>query len=86
MTFTKKTVIEEFRMHSTDTGSLEVQVAILTAKIKHLSNHFQKFHKDFASKAGFLKMISRRKILLNYIRKHNRDNYSSLIKKLDIRK
>ncbi|MDR2666164.1 MAG: 30S ribosomal protein S15 [Endomicrobium sp.] len=86
MMFTKKAVIEEFRTHLTDTGSIEVQIAILTTKIKYLSTHFQKFPRDFASKMGFLKMIGRRKVLLNYIRKHNKDNYSSLIKKLDIRR
>jgi len=86
MVFVKKTVIEEFKTHETDTGSLEVQVAILTAKIKHLSVHFQKSPRDFASKMGFLKMIGRRKILLNCIKKRNKDNYYSLIKKLDIRK
>ncbi|GMO65888.1 MAG: 30S ribosomal protein S15 [Endomicrobiia bacterium] len=86
MVFTKKAVIEEFRRHSTDVGSIEVQVAILTTKIKYLSTHFQKFPRDFASKVGFLKMIGRRKVLLNYIKKHNKDSYSSLIKKLDIRR
>jgi len=86
MVFTKKAIIEEFRMHSTDTGSLEIQVAILTEKIKYLSTHFKKFPRDFASKVGFIKMIGRRKVLLSYIKKCNKDNYSSLIKKLDIRK
>jgi small subunit ribosomal protein S15 len=86
MAFVKKMVIEQFKTHAADTGSLEVQIAILTAKIKYLSVHFQKFPQDFASKVGFLKMIGRRKILLNYIKKRNKNNYYSLIKKLDIRK
>ncbi|MDR1511806.1 MAG: 30S ribosomal protein S15 [Endomicrobium sp.] len=84
--FTKKAIIEKFKTHLSDTGSFEVQIAILTGKIKYLSTHFQKFPRDSASRAGFLKMIGRRKTLLNYIKKHSEDNYSSLIKKLDIRK
>jgi small subunit ribosomal protein S15 len=86
MVFDKKNVIENFKTHLNDTGSPEVQVAVLTARINYLSTHFQKFPKDFASKTGFIKMICRRKILLNYIKKHNINNYTSLIKKLDIRK
>jgi small subunit ribosomal protein S15 len=86
MGFSKKAVVEEFRTHATDTGSSEVQVALLTARIKYLSSHFQRFPRDFASKVGFIRMIGQRRRLLNYIKKHDKDSYSSLIKKLDLRK
>jgi small subunit ribosomal protein S15 len=86
MGFSKKAVVEEFKTHAADTGSSEVQVALLTARIKYLSDHFQKFPRDFASKVGFIKMIGQRRRLLNYIKRRNKDNYSSLIKKLDLRK
>jgi small subunit ribosomal protein S15 len=86
MAFVKKAVVEQYKTHATDTGSSEVQVAILTARIRYLSDHFQKFPKDFASRVGFLKMIGQRRRLLNYIKKHNKESYSSLIKKLDIRR
>ncbi|MDR3253361.1 MAG: 30S ribosomal protein S15 [Endomicrobium sp.] len=86
MAFEKKEIVEKFKIHATDTGSPEVQVALLTTRIKYLSEHFQKSPKDFASRVGFLKMIGQRRRLLDYIKKHNKNNYSSLIKKLDIRK
>ncbi|OEG69124.1 30S ribosomal protein S15 [Candidatus Endomicrobiellum trichonymphae] len=86
MTFEKKTVVEQFKAHATDTGSPEVQIALLTTRIKYLSDHFQKFPKDFASKVGFLKMIGHRRKLLDYLKKYNKDSYSSLIKKLYLRK
>jgi small subunit ribosomal protein S15 len=86
MTLEKKTVVEQFKTHATDTGTPEVQIALLTARIKYLSDHFQKFPKDFASRLGFLKMIGQRRKLLDYLRKYNKDSYSSLIKKLYIRK
>jgi small subunit ribosomal protein S15 len=86
MVFAKKKVVEKFKIHETDTGSPEVQVALLTTRIKYLSDHFQKFPKDFASRVGFLKMIGQRRRLLDYLRKHKNDSYSTLIKKLDLRK
>jgi small subunit ribosomal protein S15 len=86
MTFEKKTVIEQFKTHATDAGSSEVQIALLTARIKYLSDHFKKFPKDFASRVGFLKMIGQRRKLLDYLRKHDKDSYSSLIKRLYLRK
>ncbi|MCA6079981.1 30S ribosomal protein S15 [Candidatus Endomicrobiellum agilis] len=86
MAFEKKTVVKQFGIHATDTGSSEVQIALLTTRIKDLSDHFQKFPKDFASRVGFLKMIGQRRKLLDYIKKHNKDSYSSLIKRLYLRK
>jgi small subunit ribosomal protein S15 len=86
MAFAKKEVVEQFKIHETDTGSPEVQVALLTTRITYLSSHFQKFPKDFASRVGFLKMIGQRRRLLDYLKKHNKESYSTLIKKLDLRK
>jgi small subunit ribosomal protein S15 len=86
MTFEKKTVIEQFKVHATDAGSSEVQIALITARIRYLSDHFQKFPKDFASRVGFLKMIGQRRKLLDYLKKNNKDSYSSLIKRLYLRK
>ncbi|MCL2799873.1 MAG: 30S ribosomal protein S15 [Endomicrobia bacterium] len=86
MAFAKKEVVEKFKTHATDTGSPEVQVALLTSRIKYLSDHFQKYPKDFASRVGFLKMIGQRRRLLDYLKKHNKSSYSSLIKSLDLRK
>jgi small subunit ribosomal protein S15 len=86
MVFAKKEVVEKFKTHETDTGSPQVQIALLTTRIKHLSDHFQKSPKDFASKVGFIKMIGQRRRLLNYLKKHSKENYSSLIKELEIRK
>ncbi|MCL2144218.1 MAG: 30S ribosomal protein S15 [Endomicrobia bacterium] len=86
MAFEKKAVVEQYKTHATDTGSPEVQVALLTSRIKYLSDHFQKYPKDFASRVGFLKMIGQRRRLLDYIKKHNKEGYLSLIKKLDLRK
>lgn len=82
----KKEIVEKFKVHATDTGSSNVQVALLTARIEHLLGHFKEAPKDFASKVGFLKMIGRRRRLLNYIKKSNKDRYFSLIKELNIRK
>jgi small subunit ribosomal protein S15 len=86
MAFEKKIVVEQFKVHATDAGSSEVQIALLTARIKYLSDHFQKFPKDFASRVGFLKMIGQRRKLLDYLKKYNKDSYSSLIKRLYLRK
>ncbi|MDR2066471.1 MAG: 30S ribosomal protein S15 [Endomicrobium sp.] len=86
MAFVKKDVVEQYKTHATDTGSPEVQVALLTTRIKYLSDHFKKFPKDFGSRVGFLKMIGHRRRLLDYIKKNNKENYTALIKKLDLRK
>jgi small subunit ribosomal protein S15 len=86
MAFEKKAVVEQYKTHATDTGSPEVQVALLTSRIKYLSDHFQKYPKDYASRVGFLKMIGQRRRLLDYIKKHDREGYTALIKKLDLRK
>lgn len=82
----KKPIIENFKVHATDTGSPEVQIALLTSRINHLGGHFKKFPKDFSSRAGFLKMIGQRRQMLDYLKKHKKEKYTEIIEKLDLRK
>ena len=86
MVLVKKTVIENFKTHNTDTGSPEVQVALLTGRINLLSDHFKKAPKDFGSRFGFLKLIGQRRRLLEYLKKHHKDRYKIVIDKLHLRK
>ena len=86
MQLNKKTIVESFRTHPTDTGSPEVQIALLTGRINHLSGHFKKFPKDYISKSGFLKMIGQRRRLIEYLKKHNKAKYKEIIAKLELRK
>ncbi len=86
MEFNKRSVVESYKTHETDTGSPEVQIALLTGRINYLNEHFKKFPKDFASRFGFLKLIGQRRSLLEYIKKHNRTKYKELIEKLELRK
>ena len=86
MAFEKKVVLEKFKKHETDTGSPEVQVALLTTRINYLAEHFKKFPKDFASRIGFLKMIGKRRRLLDYLKRSDKNAYSDILKKLDLRK
>lgn len=81
----KQTVINDFQTHGTDTGSADVQVALLTARVEQLSEHLKKNKKDHASRRGLLMIIGRRKRLLAYILKEDRQRYQALIKKLGIR-
>ncbi|MBN1622588.1 MAG: 30S ribosomal protein S15 [Endomicrobiales bacterium] len=86
MVYSKKNIIENFKVHPTDTGSPEVQVALLTNRINYLSDHFKKNPKDFGSRDGFLKLIGQRRRLLNYLKKHNQQKYKEIIDKLNLRK
>ncbi len=86
MNFSKKEVVESYKTHATDTGSPEVQIALLTGRIKYLTDHFKNAPKDFGSRSGFLKLISQRRRLLDYLKKHKKETYNELIKKLDLRK
>ena len=86
MEFIKKDVIESYRTHNTDTGSPEVQIALLTNRINYLSEHFKKYPKDFGSRGGFLKLIGQRRRLLEYLKKHSKEKYKELIVKLELRK
>ena len=82
----KQEIISEYQIHETDTGSADVQVAMLTERINRLSQHLQQNKKDFASRRGLLQMIGRRKRLLSYIQKQDNDRYLALIKRLGIRR
>ena len=86
MQLNKKTIVESFKTHPTDTGSPEVQIALLTGRINHLSGHFKNFPKDFTSRAGFLKMIGQRRRLIDYLKNHNKEKYKEIIEKLELRK
>jgi small subunit ribosomal protein S15 len=81
----KQELISEYQIHETDTGSADVQVAMLTERINRLSEHLRGNKKDHSSRTGLLKMIGQRKRLLAYIQKQNRDRYKALIGRLGIR-
>ena len=82
----KAQVISGYRTHDADTGSPEVQVALLTARINDLTEHFKTHSKDHHSRRGLLKMVSQRRKLLDYLRAKNADSYRSLIERLGLRK
>ena len=81
----KQKLIESHQVHATDTGSVEVQIAMLSERISKLSDHLQGNIHDYASRQGLLKMIGKRKRLLSYIKDKNLQNYQDLIKKIGIR-
>ncbi|RKD24277.1 30S ribosomal protein S15 [Ammoniphilus oxalaticus] len=82
----KLQLIEEFRTHESDTGSPEVQVAILTEKINYLNEHLREHKKDHHSRRGLLKMVGQRRNLLNYLRNSDVTRYRDLINKLGLRR
>jgi len=82
----KQTSIEAFRVHETDTGSSEVQVALLTERINGLSEHFRTHKKDHHSRRGLLKLVSQRRRLLAYLRRTRPEKYQALIKRLGLRR
>lgn len=82
----KQELISEYQVHETDTGSAEVQVAMLTERINKLSQHLRENKKDYSSRRGLLKMIGRRKRLLSYIAKKDVERYRELIGRLGIRR
>jgi small subunit ribosomal protein S15 len=79
-------MIQQFRMHETDTGSPQVQIALLTERINQLASHFQTHKKDFNSRQGLLKMVSRRRRLLEYLKHHDEQAYRALLDALHLRK
>lgn len=81
----KQELISGFQVHETDTGSVDVQIAMLTERINKLSEHLQKNKKDFSSRRGLLKMIGHRKRLLAYLLKQDSERYRALIQRLGIR-
>lgn len=82
----KKTIIEEFKIHPTDTGSPEVQIALLTERINYLTEHFKTHVKDHHSRRGLLKLVSQRRHLLDYLKKKEFERYRKIIQRLGIRK
>ena len=83
----KKTdIIQKFRTHDSDTGSPEVQIALLSERIGELTEHFKTHKKDHASRRGLLMMVSKRRSLLDYLRKSDTERYKAVIQKLGIRK
>ncbi len=81
----KQELISEYQVHDTDTGSSEVQIAMLTERINRLSEHLRGNQKDFSSRRGLLKLIGQRKRLLSYVQKEDRQKYQALITRLGIR-
>lgn len=83
---TKSTIVEAHRLSETDTGSPEVQVALLTERITQLTAHFQTHKKDHHSRRGLLKLVGQRRRLLNYVKSRDVERYRALIAKLGLRK
>ncbi len=81
----KHEIIDQYQIHETDTGSADVQIAVLTERINRLSEHLKANHKDHASRRGLLKLIGQRKRLLSFISKENPERYQGLIGRLGIR-
>lgn len=86
MSADRESIISQYRLHENDTGSVEVQVAILTARINHLTDHLKIHKKDFSSRRGLLKLVGRRRKLLKYLRKSSPESYKNLIKSLNLRR
>ena len=82
----KSEIIGSFKMHQTDTGSPEVQIAILTERINYLTEHFKAHAKDHHSRRGLLKMVSKRRRLLDFLKEEDSKRYKAILKKLNIRK
>ena len=82
----KKIVIDDYKLSDQDTGSAQVQIALLTENINSLINHFDLHKKDHHSRQGLLKMVNKRRKLLNYLKEKNQSQYQSLISKLGLRK
>lgn len=82
----KNEIIETYKVHTTDTGSSEVQIALLSERISHLTEHFKTHKKDNHSRRGLLKMVSRRRSLLTYLKRKDEKRYIAIIKKLGIRR
>jgi len=89
MSFTKENkgnIINQYRIHTSDTGSPEVQIALLSERITYLTEHFKTHGKDHASRRGLLKIVGKRRRLLDYLKDYNVDRYREVISKLGIRK
>jgi small subunit ribosomal protein S15 len=82
----KKNIIDSFKIHGRDTGSAEVQIALLTERINILGGHFKQHKKDFHSRRGLLMLVGRRRRLLNYLKKKDLKKYEEVLGKLNLRK
>ena len=82
----KTSIIEQYRIHETDTGSPEVQIAMLTERINHLNEHLKFHKKDHHSRRGLLKMVGKRRGLLDYLKKKDIERYRDIVNKLGLRK
>jgi small subunit ribosomal protein S15 len=82
----KTKIIDEFKVHARDTGSAEVQIAILTERINELGEHFKQHKKDFHSRRGLLSLVGRRRRLLNYLKEKDIKKYEEILGKLNLRK
>ena len=86
MSIDTQAIIKEYQKDPSDTGSVDVQVALLTARIRHLTDHFKTHKKDHHSRRGLLRLVSQRKKLLAYIKNNDLSAYANLISKLGLRK
>ncbi len=82
----KQTIISDYRLHEGDTGSPEVQIALLTERINHLNEHLKSHKNDHHSRRGLLKMVGQRRGLLNYLMKSDMERYRTIVSKLNLRK
>ncbi len=82
----KKEIIETYKVHPSDTGSPEVQIALLSERINYLTDHFRTHHKDHHSRRGLLKLVGQRRQMLNYLKKKNVDRYNTMIERLGLRR
>jgi len=82
----KKEIIEDFKLHPGDTGSPEVQIALLSERISYLTDHFKTHQKDHHSRRGLLKLVGQRRQLLNYLKKKSVDRYNIVIQRLGLRR
>ena len=82
----KKAIIENFKLHPSDTGSPEVQIALLSERIGYLTEHFKSHQKDHHSRRGLLKLVGQRRQLLNYLKRKNVDRYNTVVERLGLRR
>ena len=86
MSIDTQTIIKKYQKDASDTGSADVQIALLTARIRHLTEHFKTHKKDHHSRRGLLRLVSQRKKLLSYIKSNDINSYANLISRLGLRK
>ena len=86
MSIDTQAIIKEYQKDASDTGSADVQIALLTARIRHLTEHFKTHNKDHHSRRGLLRLVSQRKKLLSYVKSNDISSYANLISRLGLRK